>query len=356
MRRDALVFLLLLAGCKKPVADAPVDAQAPAPSAVASARVKDDVPIAHPTSATPFVAVAVFPAGVTPNVAPLGEAVAVTQFGPVRWTLSAVGADHRRVDIIARIPVAQRPLDEQPLFVGGNGIDDLWLSTATGTLHVTPRATTTSTGHILRFGSIGARPAALTLDGEDRSLGWLVREGDAGALPKLPPAHRLSDEVAFLGDGRICGRSESTGWISGTDGAKETIAIGKDHLDAHVYRGPRGECVFWESGDAGTSIGRIRERAVVWKKIAPGSISIASATRSGSLVFPLGDELVRLGIAGDALTLTGIPLPDDAKRVTTLAALDDNDIWFTGPKGGGREALFHTAVVDAGAAPEWPAP
>jgi len=360
MRRGSnllLLLLLLAAACRKPVSDAPVDAEIPPPPQLV-ATAEEDLPIARPTRTTPFVAVATFGAGVTPNATSLGDAVAVLQFGPSRWTLSGVGASHKRVDLIARIPAAMRPLDEQPLFVGGNGIDDMWLSTATGTLHVTPRATTTSTGHLLKLGSIGGRTAGLTLDGEDRSLGWLTREtaaGDAGALPKLPPAHRLSDEIAFLGEGRICGRSESTGWLSGTDGAKETIALGQEHRDAHVYRGPRGECVFWASGEDGTFIGRIRERVVAWKKIAPRAITIASPTRSGSLVFVLGDALVRVAI-GTALSLTAVPLPEDAKRVTTLVALDDDDIWFTGPQGGSREALFHTASADAGAATEWPAP
>jgi len=86
-----------------------------------------------------------------------------------------------------------------------------------------------------------------------------------------------------------------------------------------------------------------------------GALHPADEVLDGSLVFVLGDALVRVAI-GTALSLTAVPLPEDAKRVTTLVALDDDDIWFTGPQGGSREALFHTASADAGAATEWPAP
>lgn len=333
----AAAFVLI--ACRKP---APIVEAAP------------DAAPTPPRAASPFVPVALFAEGVTANVTSLGDAVAVTQFGPVKWTLSAVGGDHRRVDLIARIQPSMRPLDEQPMFVGGTSIDDLWLSTATGTLHVTPQSTTSRTGHVLALGPLGAGLAALLLDGEDRSLDWLIKP-DAGALPKLPPANRLSDAIAFLGAGRVCGRSDGVVWSSGTDGTTQAIKVDAAHPDPRVYRGPEGECMMHQAGEDGTFVGRIRGTAIAWTKIAPSPVSVTSVTRAGALVIALGDELVRVALANDKLASTSIRLPDDAKRVESLVAFDDDDIWFTGPKNGGRAALFHSRP-HTGDAPTWPPP
>ncbi|MBX3228925.1 MAG: hypothetical protein KIT84_41660 [Labilithrix sp.] len=359
MTRNVTAVLLVLAACKKPapVVDAVPEAAAPPPVA----SVRDELPIARPSETSPFVLVATFADGVTPNAYPLGDAIAVAQYGPNKWTLSAIGARHERVDVIARIPPPMRPLDEQPMFIGGTGIDDVWISTATTTLRVTPRETTSRTGHILTMGLLGGGSAALFLDGEERSLGWLVAPGatdaSSAALPKLPPAHRLSDDVTFIDD-RICGRSELVVWSSSIDGTRKTTRLDLEHRDAHVYRGPGGECMLHHEGDDGTEVGRLRGDTIAWTKIAPSRVAPVSATRSGSLVVAMGDELVRVSLVNDRLTLTGIPLPDDAKRVSTLVAIDDDDVWFTGPRGGKLEALFHSRPSrgDAGAPATWPVP
>ena len=392
MRRLILGVLLLGAFTCRPKESAPGrPAAAPVTSGSAPASAASAASAAPPVPGTTFSFVGVFAPGVTTHAFRLGRSVAVAQSSEHGWSVTAVGAASARVELTAKLGAKRRTPNIQILFVGGSAPDDAWISVldeagfptlALDTWHVTGDAVTRAAKRYLAIGAL--RPAQWVALPTHQGPMYLYDQVPSkfeglrgqGALPTVPADVHLLD-VAFLGDGRVCGvgvvEKPDAGtlsavlWINGADGASRTLPLGAvdDASSMRVVRGPGGECVVVTPAKGATTLTRVRGDALTSVKVDRRA-ALATSTPSGALWF-YDDEKKAMGraaLAKDPVALEAFALPGgladctEITDVTSVVALDEDDVWLTAQCwAGGKmrgDALLHTEPH--GNVDVWPAP
>lgn len=388
MRRLILGVLLVDAfACRPKVSSPGRPAAAPVTSASASASA---VVAAPPSPGTTFSFVGVFAPGVTVRAFHLGRAVAIAQSSDHGWSVTSVGPARARVELTAKLGAKRRVPNVQILFVGGAAPDDAWISVldeagfptlAMDTWHVTGDAATRAAKRYLAVGEL--RPAQWVALPTHQGPVYLYDQVPSkfeglrgkGALPTVPADVHLLD-VAFLGDGRACGLGvvekpdagalSAVLWLSGADDAARTLPLGAvDDAEAmRVVRGPGGECVVVTPGEATTTFARARGDALASVTVDRRA-TLATAVPSGAIWF-YDDDKKAMGRAelAKAPETAAFALPGgladctEVTDVTSVVALDDDDVWLTGQCwAGGKmrgDALLHTEPQ--GTVDVWPAP
>ncbi|HEX7602755.1 MAG TPA: hypothetical protein VF316_14160 [Polyangiaceae bacterium] len=393
MRRLILGVLLVGAFACRPKESSPGrPAATPVTSASASASAPASAVIAAPpVPGTTFSFVGVFAPGVTTHAFRLGRSVAVSQSSEHGWSVTTVSAARARVELTAKLGAKRRTPNIQILFVGGSAPDDAWISVldevgfpalAMDTWHVTGDAVARTAKRYLAMGALrpGQWVALPTHQGPvylyDQVPSKFEGLRGKGALPTVPADVHLLD-VAFLGDGRACGLGvvekpdagtlSAVLWLSGADNAARTLPLGAvDDAEAmRVVRGPGGECVVVTPGEGATTLARARGDALASVKMDRRA-TLATAVPSGTLWF-YDDEKKAMGraeLAKDPIETAAFALPGgladctELTDVTSVVALDDDDVWLTGQCwAGGKmrgDALLHTEPP--GNVDVWPAP
>ena len=363
---------------------------APAPVASASASATA-VSAPLPAPGITFSFVGAFTPGVLTHAFRLGSSVAVAQSSEHGWSVTAVGAGKSRVAMTAKVGAKSRSPHVQVLFVGGSAPDDAWISILDeegfpklelDTWRITSAAATRAPKRYLAIGALRVDQwvALSTHQGPmylyDQWPSKLELLRGHGDLPTVPPEVHLLD-VAFLGDGRVCGlgmvEQPDAGtvsvalWTAGPGDAPRTVSLGPvdDPSSMRVVRGPAGECVVVTPTKGGASIGRLRGGALVSAKLDRRAL-LATSTPSGALWFydDAKKAVGRADLAKDPIEVTSFALPGgmadctEITEVTSVVALTDEDVWLTGLCWAGGQmrgdALLHTEP--RGNVDVWPSP
>lgn len=365
-----------------------------APAPVASASVSASASATSATPAAPGIAfsfVGAFAPGVLTHAFRLGTGVAVAQSSEHGWSVTAVGAGKSRVAMTAKVGAKSRSPHVQVLFVGGSAPDDAWISVLDeegfprlelDTWRITGAAATRAPKRYLAIGALRAdqwvalstHQGPMYLYDQWPSKFELLR--GHGDLPTVPPEVHLLD-VAFLGEGRMCGlgmvEQPDAGtvsvalWSAGTADVPRTVALGpvEDPSSMRAVRGPAGECVVVTPTKAGASITRLRGGALATVKLDRRAL-LATSAPSGALWFydDAKKAIGRADLAKDPVEVTTFALPGgqadcaEITEVTSVVALTDDDVWLTGLCWAGGQmrgdALLHTEP--RGNVDVWPSP
>ena len=291
----------------------------------------------------------------------------------------------------AKVGTKSRSPHVEVLFVGGSAPDDAWISVldeegfpklGLDTWRITSAAATRVPKRYLAIGALRADQwvALSTHQGPmylyDQWPSKFELLHGHGDLPTVAPQVHLID-VAFLGEGRVCGlgviENPDAGtvsvalWAAGAGDAPRTVSLGPvdDPSSMRVVRGPAGECVVVTPTPAGASITRLRGGALASVKVDRRA-TLATSTPNGALWFydDAKKALGRADLAKDPMELTSFPLPGgladctEITEVTSVVAPSDDDVWLTGSCWAGGQmrgdALLHTEP--RGNVDVWPAP